>query len=53
MVNLKAFKDKDLYLNAVGYIDFYHLENDKNVENGISILELRKLIEKEFNTSEK
>lgn len=35
-------------ITKVGYIDFYHLENDKSVENGISILELRKLIEKEF-----
>ena len=40
-------------ITKVGYIDFYHLENDKNVENGISILELRKLIEKEFKTTEK
>lgn len=35
-------------ITKVGYIDFYHLENDKSVANGISILELRKLIEKEF-----
>lgn len=40
-------------ITKVGYIDFYHLENEKSVENGISILELRKLIEKEFNTTEK
>jgi len=39
-------------ITKVGYIDFYHLEKGKNVENGISILELRKLIEKEFNTVE-
>lgn len=35
-------------ITKVGYIDFYHLDNDKNVVNGISILELRKLIEKQF-----
>ncbi|TPN86838.1 hypothetical protein [Aquimarina algicola] len=40
-------------ITKVGYIDFYHLEMDKNVENGISILELRKLIEKEFKTTER
>ena len=40
-------------ITKVGYIDFYHLEKDKNVENGISILELRKLIEKEFNITKK
>lgn len=32
----------------VGYIDFYHLDEDKSVENGISILGLRKLIVKEL-----
>ena len=39
-------------ITKVGYIDFYHLEKDKSVENGISILELRKLIEKEFGENE-
>lgn len=35
-------------ITKVGYIDFYHLENEKSIENGISVLELRKLIEKEL-----
>jgi hypothetical protein len=39
-------------ITKVGYIDFYNLENNKNIDNGISILELRKLIEKEFKTTE-
>lgn len=39
-------------ITKVEYIDFYHLENGKSLENGISLLELRKLIEKELNTEE-
>jgi len=35
-------------ITKIGYIDFLHLDTDKNIENGISILELRKLIEKEL-----
>ena len=35
-------------ITKVGYIDFYNLESDKGVKDGISILELRKLIEKEL-----
>ncbi|APX99745.1 hypothetical protein BWR22_05285 [Lacinutrix venerupis] len=35
-------------ITKIGYIDFYNLEKGKSLENGISILELRKLIEKEF-----
>jgi hypothetical protein len=40
-------------ITKIGYIDFYNLENNKSIDNGITILELRKLIEKEFNTAEK
>ncbi len=32
-------------ITKVRYIDFYHLEEDKSVENGIGLLNLRKLIE--------
>lgn len=39
-------------ITKVGYIDFYNLESNTNVDNAISILELRKLIEKEFTTTE-
>ena len=35
-------------ITKVGYVDFYHLENDESVKGGISVLELRKLIEKEL-----
>ncbi len=35
-------------ITKVGYVDFYHLENDESVRGGITILELRKLIEKEL-----
>jgi len=35
-------------ITRVGYISFFHLDNDKNVKNSISVLELRKMIEKEF-----
>jgi hypothetical protein len=35
-------------ITKIGYIDFYKLKNDQNVENSITILELRKLIEKEL-----
>ena len=40
-------------ITKIGYIDFYNLENNKSINNGITILELRKLIEKEFNKTEK
>lgn len=40
-------------ITKIGYIDFYNLENNKSIDNGITILELRKLIEKEFNTTAK
>lgn len=35
-------------ITKIGYIDFYHLDNDKSIKNGITILELRKLIETEL-----
>jgi hypothetical protein len=35
-------------ITRVGYIEFYNLDKDKSVANSISILELRKLIEKEY-----
>lgn len=35
-------------ITKVGYIDFDHIENDETVNNSITILELRKLIEKEL-----
>ncbi|WMJ75525.1 hypothetical protein RCC89_20525 [Cytophagaceae bacterium ABcell3] len=35
-------------ITKVGFIDFYHLEEGKTVKNGISVLELRKLIEREL-----
>tara|TARA_R110000823_G_scaffold51179_4_gene127799 strand:+ start:974 stop:1585 length:612 start_codon:yes stop_codon:yes gene_type:complete len=35
-------------ITKVGYIDFYNLDKDKSVANSISILELRKIIEKEY-----
>ena len=35
-------------ITKVGYIDFYHLEKDEKVKGGITILDLRKLIEKEL-----
>ena len=35
-------------ITKVRFIDFYNLEDGKSVENGISILELRKLIEEQL-----
>ncbi len=35
-------------ITKVGYIDFYHLGDNKRVQQSISILELRALIEKEL-----
>lgn len=35
-------------ITKIGYIDFYHSESDKRIDGGITILELRKLIEKEL-----
>lgn len=32
-------------ITKVRYVDFYHLDEDKSVKGGISLLELRKLIE--------
>lgn len=37
-------------ITKVGYLDFYHLEIGKSVENGISILELRKMIEEQLDS---
>lgn len=34
-------------ITKIGYIDFYNFEEDESIENSISILELRKLIEKD------
>lgn len=35
-------------ITKIGHIDFYNLENGKTVKNGITLLELRKLIEMEL-----
>ena len=35
-------------ITKVGYIDFFHIDPGKTVKNGISLLELRKLIEQEL-----
>ena len=35
-------------ITKVGYIGFHHLDADQTVENGVSLLELRKMIEKEL-----
>lgn len=35
-------------ITKLGYVDFYHLDIGKTVRNSISILELRKLIDKEI-----
>jgi len=35
-------------ITKIGFVDFFNLEEGKSVENGITILELRKLIEKEI-----
>jgi len=37
-----------IIISKIGIMNCYHLEKDQSVENGISILELRKFIEKEF-----
>ncbi len=37
----------------IGYTDFYNLENEKKVKDGISILELRELMDKEIYKVEK
>jgi len=39
-------------ITKVGYIDFYHLEKGEKVKGGITILDLRKLIEKELDKIE-
>ncbi len=39
-------------ITRIGHIDFYNLEKNKKIDNAISILKLRKLIEKEFSTLE-
>ena len=35
-------------ITKIGYVDFFNLDDSKTIKNGISILELRKLIEKEL-----
>jgi len=35
-------------MTKIGFIDFHHLDEGKSVEGGISVLELRKLIETEI-----
>ena len=35
-------------ITKIGYVDFFNLEDGKTVKNGITILELRKLIDKEI-----
>ncbi|HEX9826671.1 MAG TPA: hypothetical protein VGA80_08740 [Flavobacteriaceae bacterium] len=35
-------------ITKLGYVDFFHLDDRKTVRNSISILELRKLIDKEI-----
>ena len=35
-------------ITKIGYVDFFNLEENKTVENGITILELRKLIDREI-----
>ncbi len=35
-------------ITKIGYVDFFHLDEEKTVKDGISILELRKLIDKEI-----
>lgn len=37
-------------ITQIGYIDFHHLDTDQSVKGGISILQLRKLIEKKLYT---
>jgi len=40
-------------ITKIGYIDFYNLENEKKVKDGISILELRESMDKEIYKAEK
>lgn len=35
-------------MTKIGFVDFYHLDHDKSIKNSISILELRKLIDREL-----